>query len=503
MFRILFSLFGLLALSSTAQNLVVQLSTVNNPNEISICIDKNNPQRLLAGANIYSIYLSEDGGLTWSGNKQESPHGVWGDPVIIQDTTGSFYHFHLSKVSDGNFIDRIVCQRSDDGGKSFNQGSYFGLNGDKAQDKPWAVVNPANNEIYVTWTQFDKYDSKDPKDRSNILFSKSIDKGESWSSPIKINSVDGNCIDDDDTVEGAVPAVGPDEQIYVAWSGPNGLVFNRSFDGGETWENEEISIADHAGGWNIDIPGIYRANGMPVTKCDLSDGPNHGTIYVNWADQRNGIDNTDIFLSKSIDQGQSWSEPIKVNQDTSGNHQFFTWMDIDQTSGNMWFVYHDRRNHKDTGTDVYVAVSKDGGLSFTESKISESPFYPDPEIFFGDYNNIAAHGNVVRPVWTRLDDKNLSVRTSIVDAYSILNESSSTLATTAETNGVLMVEHHLKGRVSVKIHTLNGEEVLSKTRLKSKEGTFRYPETSKLKSGIYLVQIDNGSEKAKAQWIKR
>jgi hypothetical protein len=178
-------------------------------------------------------------------------------------------------------------------------------------------------------------------------------------------------------------------------------------------------------------------------------------------------------------------------------------MDIDQTSGNMWFVYHDRRNHKDTGTDVYVAVSKDGGLSFTESKISESPFYPDPEIFFGDYNNIAAHGNVVRPVWTRLDDKNLSVRTSIVDAYSILNESSSTLATTAETNGVLMVEHHLKGRVSVKIHTLNGEEVLSKTRLKSKEGTFRYPETSKLKSGIYLVEIDNGSEKAKGQWIKR
>jgi hypothetical protein len=192
-----------------------------------------------------------------------------------------------------------------------------------------------------------------------------------------------------------------------------------------------------------------------------------------------------------------------VNQDTSENHQFFTWMDIDQASGNMWFVYHDRRNHNDTGTDVYVAVSQDGGLSFTESKISESPFYPDPEIFFGDYNNIAAHGNVVRPVWTRLDDKNLSVRTSIVDAYSILNESSNTLAISAETNGALMVEHHLKGRVSVKVYTLNGEEVLSKTRLKSKKGTFRCPETSKLKSAIYLVEIDNGSEKAKGQWIKR
>ncbi len=490
-----------MAITATAQNPVVEISATDNPNEISICIDHKNPQRLLAGANIYSIYLSEDGGLSWSGKKQVSPYGVWGDPVIIQDTTGSFYHFHLSKVPDGNWIDRMVCQRSDDGGKSFNDGSYFGLNGDKAQDKPWAVVNPENNEIYVTWTQFDEYDSKNPEDRSNILFSKSADKGETWSNPIQVNSVDGDCLDGDDTVEGAVPAVGPDGQIYVAWSGPNGLVFNRSLDGGETWEEHELPIADHVGGWNINIPGIYRVNGMPVTKCDLSAGPNQGTIYVNWADQRNGVHNTDIFLSKSHDQGMSWSEPVRVNQDSSENHQFFTWMDIDQSNGNLWFVYHDRRNHDDTGTDVYVAVSQDGGLSFKEVKINESPFYPDPKIFFGDYNNIAAHANVVRPVWTRLDDKRLSVRTSIIDAYSILNETSNSLTISEESNGELIIEHSLPGRVSVKIHDLTGKEILTLTRRKSKEGTLKIAEASKLNTGIYLVEIDNGSISAKGQWI--
>lgn len=501
--KIFSSLLCLLVITGNAQNPVVEISTVKNPNEISICIDEKDPRRIVAGANISSLYLSEDGGLSWSRKEQKSPYGVWGDPVIIQDTAGNFYHFHLSKVPDGNWIDRIVCQRSDDGGKTFNDGSYFGLNGAKAQDKPWAVVNTANNEIYATWTQFDKYDSKDPKDRSNILFSKSTDQGSTWSEPTRVNTVDGNCLDDDDTVEGAVPAVGPQGEIYVAWSGPNGLVFNRSFDGGNTWGDEEISIADHPGGWNIDIPGIYRANGMPVTKCDLSGGANHGTIYVNWADQRNGTENTDIFISMSKDKGTTWSKPLKVNQDTTASHQFFTWMDIDQTNGNLWFVYHDRRNHGDTGTDVYAAVSQDGGMTIKEIMISDSSFYPNPDIFFGDYNTIAAHGDVVRPVWTRLDGKSQSVRTSIVDTYSLLNHNSKTLAIMETSKGDLIIKHPLKGKVVVKIKDLRGTEVFALAQTNSKEVILGMPEVSGIESGIYLVELDDGSEKVIGQWIKR
>jgi hypothetical protein len=496
-------LLSLIAIEGTGQNLVVEISAINNPNEISICLDEKNPEVILAGANIYSLYRSADGGLNWSRKEQASSYGVWGDPVIIQDTTGSFYHFHLSRVPDGNFIDRIVCQRSDDGGKSFNDGSYFGLNGNKAQDKPWAVVNPATNEVYVTWTQFDKYDSKNPKDRSNILFSKSADQGETWSDPIRVNSVDGNCLDNDDTVEGAVPAVGPEGEIYVAWSGPNGLVFNRSFDNGETWEENELRISDLPGGWNIDIPGIYRVNGMPVTKCDLSNGPNRGTIYVNWADQRNGSDNTDIFISMSKDHGTTWSEPLKVNQDATEKHQFFTWMDIDQSNGNLWFVYHDRRHHNDTGTDVYAAVSQDGALSFKEAKISESPFYPNPEIFFGDYNNIAAHENVVRPVWTRLEGNDISVKTALLDVHSILEDDSHSITTQSKANGNLTIQHPLKGKVDVNIYSLDGNESFSKTEMKSKRGVLTLTETSDFQSGIYSIEVHNETTTARGQWIKR
>lgn len=497
----LFLLFFFGSFAGASQSFVVEIATDNKPNEVSICIDHTNPERILAGANIANLYLSEDGGLTWTARTQKSPYGVWGDPVIIQDTLGSFYHFHLSRVSEGNFIDRLVCQRSDDGGKTFNDGTYFGLNGSKAQDKPWAVVNSATNEIYVTWTQFDKYDSKDPEDRSNILFSKSADRGETWSTPVKVNTVDGNCRDDDDTVEGAVPAVGPNGEIYVAWSGPNGLVFNRSFDGGSTWEVKEISIADHVGGWNIDIPGIYRANGMPVTKCDLSGGPNHGTIYVNWADQRNGTSNTDIFLSHSKDKGQSWSLPVKVNQDTTQNHQFFTWMDIDQTNGNIWFVYHDRRHHSDSGTDVYAAVSEDGGHTFGEIQLNQQPFYPDSSVFFGDYNTIAAHGNMVRPAWTRLDQQQLSIKTSILDTYSILDRGASLVISTGPRGGI-KVAGVPKGEVSVTVRNLMKEIVFMQVDLKSDTGRLLIAGASNLKPGVYLLEIDSGMAKSRGQWIK-
>ena len=139
---------------------------------------------------------------------------------------------------------------------------------------------------------------------------------------------------------------------------------------------------------------------MPITSCDLSNGINRGTIYINWSDQRNGTTNTDIWLVKSTDGGQTWSLPIKVNDDNSNKQQFFTWMTIDQTSGYLYFVFYDRRNYSNDSTDVYMAISMDGGNTFINRKISQSPFFPNEGVFFGDYTNITANNGVIRPIWT-------------------------------------------------------------------------------------------------------
>jgi len=394
----------------------ILIGTSNNPNEPSIMINPKNPNQVVAGTNINNYYYSGDGGLTWQEGQLSSTYGVWGDPVIDVDTNGDFYFFHLSNPQVGNWIDRIVCQKSTNGGQSWNNGSYMGLNGAKAQDKHWSAIDRTNNHIYVTWTEFDNYGSSNPQDSSYIRFSKSLDGGQSWSPAMRISLIPGDCIDSDNTDEGAVPAVGPNGEIYVSWAGPIGLVFNKSLDQGETWMESESVVSDIPGGWDFAVPGIYRANGLPITCCDLSTGPYRGTIYINWSDQRNGSTDTDVWFIKSTDGGLTWHERKRVNDDPPGRHQFFTWMTVDQSTGYIYFVFYDRRYYTNNLTDVYMAVSVDGGETFTNYKISESPFNPFSSVFFGDYTNISATNNIVRPIWTRLDGGSLSLYTALFDS---------------------------------------------------------------------------------------
>ena len=102
---------------------------------------------------------------------------------------------------------------------------------------------------------------------------------------------------------------------------------------------------------------------------------------------------------------KTWSKDIKVNDDDSKHHQFLSWLTVDQITGYVYIMYYDRRNSESIETDVYLSVSKDGGDTFKDYKISESSFTPNKEMFFGDYTNISVHNGVIRPIWTRLDNK--------------------------------------------------------------------------------------------------
>ena len=418
---VVLSFLLLTAINGFSQYPNILISNAFTPEEPSIVINPLNPAIQLAGANISGYYYSSDYGNTWTPNYLASSYGIWGDPCVIVDTSGNFYYFHLSNPSGGSFIDRIVCQKSTDNGNNFDNGTYFGLNSPKQQDKAWAVVDPATNNIYSAWTQFDKYGSLVSTDSSVILFSRSTDAAQTWSPAVRINRIAGNCRDSDNTVEGAVPAVGPNGEVYVSWAGPAGLMFTRSPDGGLTWPADNVFVSDMPGGWDYSISGINRCNGFPVTCCDLSNGPYRGTIYINWSDQRNGNTDTDIFLAKSTDGGQTWSSPLRVNNDPPGRQQFFTWMTVDQLTGILYFVFYDRRNYSDIRTDVYLATSRDGGETFQNFCISESPFTPTYSVFFGDYTNISAYNNIVRPVWARLQNGQLSVMTALVDSADVLH----------------------------------------------------------------------------------
>lgn len=493
----------------------VQIRGSSSYGEVSIEINTKNINQLVGGVNINGVFYSNDGGMTWTnGSLSNSLWGVWGDPVLVSDTLGHFYYFHLSNTPSSNggyWIDRIVCQKSTNAGVNWsNPGSYTYFNPPRAQqDKEWGAVDfthgSRGNWLYCTWTQFDRYNSSLSTDSSNILFARSTDAGSNWTSVARINKLAGNCLDNDYTVEGAVPCVGPNGEVYVAWAGPQGpgdfkIFFDRSTDGGNTWLANDIVVANQIGGWVIDISGINRSNGMPVTLCDYSNSPYRGHIYVMWIDSVSPGDH-DIKFSKSTNGGFNWSTPMKVNSDTPGKEQFLFWMTVDQVTGHIYVVFYDRRNYSDNQTDVFIARSTNGGTSFTNERISSSPFTPTSGPFFGDYIDIAAHNGRVRPVWQRLQSGVISIWTAIIEFPVGVTHNNNQIPSAyileqnypnpfnPETNFSFALP--VRDYVVIKIFDVLGNEVATLTNEMYEAGSYSIKwDASEISSGVYFYRMN-------------
>jgi hypothetical protein len=514
-FRILFLLVFLITagnIFSQYQNVLI--STYYNPNETSIMINPKNPNQIVAGANTLSpnswsgYYYSTNGGLNWTtGFLSSTAAFPSGDPVIIVDTLGHFYYIQNANGWNHQpaFDVHLVC-KSTNGGMNWSNGVTYGKNGDKLQDKPWGCVDlshgPYGNYIYITWTEFDVYMSYNPLDSSRILFTRSTDGGQSFSIPKRISRWGGNAIDSSNTVEGAVPCVGVNGEVFVSWAGPLGICFNKSTNAGLTWLSSEITaVPPYPGGWAYSIPGILRCNGMPITCCDVSNGPYIGTIYINWSDQRNGPDDTDIWLVKSTNGGLNWSSPKRVNNDAPGKHQFLTWMSVDPVTGYIYIVFYDRRNYTTLLTDVYLARSTDGGQTFGNVKISQTAYLPIGYAWIGDYNGISAYNNKVRPIWTRMDNNNTSIYTAIIDSLTIgVTKISDNIPKDYQLgqnypnpfNPETKIQYEIPktGFVSLKIYDIRGREI--KTLVEENQSAGEYElnfNAGNLPSGTYFYRI--------------
>lgn len=166
------------------------------------------------------------------------------------------------------------------------------------------------------------------------------------------------------------------------------------------------------GGWRLNAAGT------------IAVGPSN-ELYVVWADNRNGDEfpfqtfvdptdgscpaglhtSTDVFISKSTDGGMTWTPPHRITHDPPNFDNWFPWVSVGD-NGWVWVVYYDRRiSGNNTLTDAWVAVSKDGGMTWNEFRVSDKSsdffdaFFGTPS-FIGDYNGIDVANKRGYAFWT-------------------------------------------------------------------------------------------------------
>ena len=112
-------------------------------------------------------------------------------------------------------------------------------------------------------------------------------------------------------------------------------------------------------------------------------------------------------MIKSSDEGSTWSDPIRVNQDEQGqgHEHYFPWITCDPETGTLSVIFYDDRNVGGNKCEVFCANSFDGGETWEDFRVSDVDFTPAPIPglaggYMGDYLGISARGGQVYPVWT-------------------------------------------------------------------------------------------------------
>jgi hypothetical protein len=423
-----------------------EATTTNGPaNEVTIAVNPTDPNNMIVGAKDYTLgpqgngykvwsgyYWTKDGGKTWGNNLMGYPNidnsilGVYdaiSDPVVGFDANGNAYYSGLMYKSSSELVpdlprpwvanNGIYMAKSMDGGETYSQISFViqSPTGVVFHDKQWFTIDPNNGNIYVTWTRFQGVQGR-------VVFARSTDGGLTWSLPKDISRT----FDIPRQTQGSIPGVGPDGTVYVIWIDYQemSLMLSSSSDHGENWPTfaEPITGVNPVSNYMGD--NEYRTPTIPSMAVDQSDGNTSGNIYIVWNDDRN--ENADILLVRSEDGGNTWSQPLQVNDDPENStaDQFFPFVDVSPL-GDVHVVFYDKREDPDNYLiDVYYAHSTDGVEFDPNWKITSNAsdpqysYHQSGSVFIGDYIGVDSNENYAYAVWADTRKEEADAFTAII-----------------------------------------------------------------------------------------
>lgn len=358
-------------------------------NEPSIAVDPSNPSRMVIGwrqfDNVSSAFrqagyaYSNDSGSTWTFPGSLDPGVFRSDPVLGADNDGNFYYYSLSSLIS------VEIFKSIDGGVNWT-GPIPAFGGDKG----WMAIDrtglSSDGNIYLIWQSLISCCAGE--------FTRSFDGGQNFLTPFVLPNP---------RMRFGTMAVGSDRALYLAGTSTTSLssfVFAKSTN---IYRPPQIPVMDidkivDLGGATTFFTGPNPGGGLGQVWIDIdrSDGPLGGSIYILSSVEPLNGDPLDVMFIRSINGGESWSEPLRVNDDASGTNawQWFGTMSV-SPNGRIDTIWNDTRNDPTvTFSELYYSFSVDGGLTWSANQAISPAFnhslgYPQQNKL-GDYYHMVS-----------------------------------------------------------------------------------------------------------------
>lgn len=258
------------------------------------------------------------------------------DPNVVWDTKGRVhqlimaYNAYWGSVKEPN--GDIYGVYSDDGGKTWTTGNggaaihpgpELSVDSDFYLDKPWIAANQIQgsdwvDHIYGVWVLF-------TDSNPELYTAVTRDRGKTWDDFQKVetpNPLGG---------KNPWPMIGVDKDgtVYLSYvtygatsadkkTVPATLWTARSTDDGKTWSGFDKAVNTTAVATGT-LPGVKQHRSIVQYQAVAPDRSGH--LYVAY-NEVNANGDVDVKLITSIDGGQTWSDPVLVNDDGGKTNQF-------------------------------------------------------------------------------------------------------------------------------------------------------------------------------------
>lgn len=477
-------------------------------NEPSLAVDPTNPDRMAIGWRQFNSVNNNfrqagygytlDGGETWTFPGVIEPGIFRSDPVLGSDSDGNFYYNSLTVDNQDNFwCDVFIIE----------EGSVDWDNGTFAQggDKQWMAIDQTegigSGNIYSNWTSY--YSICYPG-----YFTRSTDGGASYE----------DCEGISGTPFWGTLDTGPEGELYVAgysYIAGGGFLISKSItaqdpDAFITWEGY-VSVDLGGSITSGEGPNPGGLLGQTWVAVDKSDGPHSGNVYMLCSVDRGFVigDPLDVMFAKSSDGGDTWSDPVRINDDLStDNWQWFGTMSV-APNGRIDVVWLDTRDAliEPYNSSLYYSYSIDGGETFSANERLSESFNPHVgwpnQNKMGDYFHMVSDECCAHLAWANtLNGEQDVYYTQInpwfvgIDDVNLPSESVSISSYPNPTSGSVSVKYELIEHVNVKIavYDVYGKLIKELVNTKQEVGSYSVQfDGSNLSDGIYYCRIEAGS----------